>query len=148
MPLSVTVDDSFNSLLPDGAPLEDIENSEEVIQPDLTYKIDLKAKSIRGKIDGKEGVTQAIHKRLMTDTSVYEIYSDNYGLMVNDLIGLPSVVIQSELQRRIIESVMEDDRVLSVTDFKASSNREELTVVFTVNTSYGSFSAARVYEIL
>ncbi len=145
MTLSSVVDDSFNGLLPGAA--ENVENAAiETVMPDKSYRLDLRMGRISGIVDKKEAVTQGIFKRLMTDAGVHSIYSDSYGLKVNDLIGLPEVIVRSELQRRITESIMEDDRAVSATDFVFERREDALRVTFIANTIYGVIMLEREYE--
>ena len=147
MTLSTVVDDSFRGLLPDVTIAdEDDATAEQPLQPDKTYRLDLEKLSIYGEIDHHEAVSQAVFKRLITDRAVYDIYSENYGLKVNDLIGLSEAMIRSELQRRITETLLEDERVLAVTDFNFKRQEDMLLVTFTANTIYGSLNVEREYE--
>jgi len=53
--------------------------------PTLTFKIE--NGRIRGKVDEKQAMAQAVNKILETERLIYPIYSDQYGNDLNDLIG-------------------------------------------------------------
>jgi hypothetical protein len=72
------------------------------------------------------------------------IYSWNYGIELEDLIGQPIPYIYAETQRRIIEALMADDRITSVSDFEFSHMGGDVAVHFTVVTIYGSVSVEKV----
>ncbi|MEG1497697.1 MAG: hypothetical protein RR385_10030, partial [Clostridiales bacterium] len=58
-------DEGFFNLLPDTNIVD-----EKIKQRSKTYKFNMESKSIKGKIDDKESVIQAIMLRLMTDAKV------------------------------------------------------------------------------
>ena len=82
-----------------------------------TYKINLKSNRIDGFIDELESVKQAIYLILSTERFEYNIYSWNYGVELVDLYGKPLSYVISELKRRIIEALTQDDRIENVTEF-------------------------------
>lgn len=112
---------------------------------DATYKLDFEKQTISGTVDEAEAVKQAILKRLMTDAGVHDIYSDDYGLSVNDLIGLSPGIVRSEIERRITETLLRDDRITAVTDFSSTVNGDEMILSFAVTTIYGEITVERGY---
>ena len=56
-------------------------------QPTLTYKLDFETKRISTKIDDFEAVMQAITKILYTERYSCVIYSGDYGVELERLIG-------------------------------------------------------------
>jgi len=120
-----------------GIPLADVA-FDNVRQPSLTYKLDFDRKRIAGAVDGKEAVKQAIMCILLTERYEYLIYSWNYGIELNSLIGRSGLTINSELRRIITEALMADDRILSVEDFSFDwIDRKTVNASFTVRTIYG-----------
>jgi len=119
----------------------------EAASVDRTYKLDFAAKTISGIVDESEAIRQAILKRLMTDAGVYEIYSDDYGLKVNDLIGLSPGIVRSEIERRITETLLRDDRITAVTNFESTVTGDEMTLSFIVTTIYGIIAVERGYGL-
>lgn len=58
-------------------PIETVTDSEE--QPSLTYRLDLDAGRIVGKVDNLEAVNQAIRKAIITPRFKCLIYDNQYG---------------------------------------------------------------------
>ena len=117
----------------------DLTNLEVVNQPSLTYKLDFERKRISGKIDNEEAITQLVMKILYTERYAYVIYSSQYGVELDRLIGKDYDFIVSDLERTITEALLADDRILSITDFVAEQTAiDRMTVTFTVNSVVGS----------
>lgn len=112
-------------------------------QPTLTYKLDFETKRISTKIDDFEAVMQAITKILYTERYSYVIYSGDYGVELERLIGQDYDYIVSDIERIITEALTVDDRVLSISDLEiVKLNKDSAQVTFTVNTIYGSGAVA------
>lgn len=122
-----------------------ISNDFEVVEePSYTYKMVLpetedELTKFRGKTDELEAVQQAVYKILNTERYTYPIYSWNYGIELSDLFGQPIPWVYPELERRITEALVWDDRVTSVTEFEFDNVKNKVHVSFTVNTIFGSF---------
>jgi len=108
--------------------------------PSKTYKLDLENNRITGYTDELDAIKQAIYLILNTERYEWLIYSWDYGLAVNDLYGKDNSYVISEVQRRITEALMQDDRITSVDSFSFERNREKLHVTFTAHTIYGDVS--------
>lgn len=125
---------------------------EVVEQPSYTYKMILPTRDneptkFKGKTDEVEAVQQAVYKILNTERYTYPIYSWNYGIELVDLFGQPIPWVYPELERRITEALVWDDRINSVTDFEFESVKNDVYASFTVNSIYGSFNASLVVGI-
>lgn len=117
----------------------DLTNLEVVSQPSLTYKLDFERKRISGKIDNEEAIKQLVMKILYTERYAYVIYSSQYGVELDRLIGKDYDFIVSDLERTITEALLADDRILSITDFAAEQTAiDRMTATFTVNSVVGS----------
>ena len=117
----------------------DLTNLEVVSQPSLTYKLDFERKRISGKIDNEEAIKQLVMKILYTERYAYVIYSSQYGVELDRLIGKDYDFIVSDLERTITEALLADDRILSITDFVAEQTAiDRMDVTFTVNSVVGS----------
>ena len=117
---------------------------EVVEQPSYTYKMvlpktDDEVTKIKGKTDELDAVRQAVYKILNTERYTYPIYSWNYGIELNDLFGQSIPWVYPELERRITEALIHDDRITSVTEFEFEGIKNNVHVKFTVNTIFGSF---------
>lgn len=108
--------------------------------PSYTYKIKYEKSDIEQYVDNIEAVKQAIYKILMTERYTYEIYNWNYGIELNNLLGKPKEYVYSEIERRIIDALSVDDRIIKVYDFIFSEPEKDkkttVIVTFTVSTIY------------
>lgn len=106
--------------------------------PTKTYNLEYdKDSQIRGYCDEEKAMRQAIYKIINTERYKYIIYSWNYGIELADLFGKPIPFVYAEIQRRIIEALLADDRIKDVYDFSFSNKGEDVTVTFTASTIYG-----------
>lgn len=112
-------------------------------QPSRTYRMDFSSNRIIGMTDRLDAVKQAVYKILQTERFFYLIYSANYGSEFGNLVGAEPAFVRSELKRRITEALLQDDRIISVDDFKIEVNGDSSTVQFTVVSQYGSFDMVK-----
>lgn len=107
--------------------------------PTRTYYVDRDLGRIISMVDELDAMDQAIDKILWTERYYWLIYSWNYGIELEDLVGQNPSYVTSEIKRRITEALLADDRVISVTDFTFyKSDIDDMTVTFTINTIYGT----------
>jgi len=99
-------------------PREKIVDTKVVIYPSMTYGIDLKNKCIIGTIDGVEALKQSIYLILATQRYRYPIYNWDYGTDIDPLYGMRKDFVVPELQCRIREALLQDDRITDIIDFK------------------------------
>ncbi|MCQ2581865.1 MAG: DUF2634 domain-containing protein [Alphaproteobacteria bacterium] len=111
---------------------------EEVNQPSLTYKLNIDAETVVGKCDDLEAMKQAIYKVLNTERYRYLIYSWNYGVELEELFGEPISYCIPEIERRITEALMQDDRVINVYNFEFDHHGREVSTKFIVETVFGT----------
>lgn len=109
-----------------------------VSMPSKTFYIDFDKGCITGIADGIEAVKQAIYFILRTERYRYIIFSKNYGIELDDLYGKRKQYIIPQLGRRILEAIMQDDRITSVSDFSFLYERNSYSVNFCVGTIYGN----------
>ena len=122
--------------------LQDILEIEE--SPTATYFMDIDSKYIRGDVDNIEAMRQAVYKILNTERYEYVIYGQDYGVQFKDLIGMPSTYVIPELERRVREALIWDNRITEVNNFKFNmSGRHTVTASFNVATVYGDFLTER-----
>lgn len=113
-------------------------------QPTYTHKMNLEAHLIRGYTDGLEAMKQAIYKILNTERYQYVMYSWNYGIELLDLFGEPISYVCPELERRITEALMWDDRIQSVDNFEFDFSKKGVVhVSFMTHTIFGDVKAER-----
>jgi hypothetical protein len=124
----------------------DVELSPEgTIETSRTYK--LFSDKIQGYVDGLEALKQAIYKVLNTERYEYPIYSFNYGIELENLLGKDPVYVQIELKRRIRECLLRDGRITEVDNFKFEVNGDEIKCTFDVHSIFGNFTASREVNI-
>lgn len=126
-------------MLPKGLNINAIEIK---TQPSLNYKMNLDRETVNGMCDKQEAMKQVIYKILNTERYKYLIYSWNYGIELEDLFGQPAKAVTGELERRITEALMQDDRINSVDSFVFdTSKRHKVAVTFTAHTIFGDIEA-------
>ena len=108
--------------------------------PSKTYYINRNTNRISGYIDDKDCIVQLIYLILSTERYESVIYNWYYGTEFDSLVGKDRDFVKSELKRRIAEAILEDDRILDVTDFNISFNKDVANVVFLVETNIGDIN--------
>lgn len=116
-------------------------------QPSYTYKLDIDRGRVKGMTDEADALLQAVYLALGIERYDYLIYSWNYGVEISDLIGQPEDYVMSEVKRRIKDALTQDDRITDVDDWLFESNRNSLTVKFTVHSVYGNIQAEKEVKI-
>ena len=100
---------------------------------------------IGGYVDKLEAMKQVVYKILNSERYEYLIYSWNYGIELKDLIGEPTSYVVAELERRITEALVQDDRIESVDSFEYDySEKNKVSMKFTVHTIFGDFNDEKV----
>lgn len=117
-------------------PIRGKEELEIITYPSKTYKLDIYNERIANYLDGKKAVKQAIYKILNTERYDYVCYTPNYGIELFDLIGEPIEFVVIELERRIKEALMQDDRITNVSNFEFYKKGDILYCTFDVDTIY------------
>lgn len=105
-----------------------------------TYKIQTNtspAHVISGMIDGLAALRQSIYLMLGIESDQYIIYPYTYGLQTIDLYGKSSEYVMAIIPERITDTLLNDDRIESVSDFEFDINGNKLTVKFVVHSIYG-----------
>ena len=106
-------------------------------QPDLTWNINKGTQRIEGNITGWAAVRQAVEIILNVEQFRWQIYRPYSGMQWDGLIGQDPGYVAAELQRRIREALMMDDRVTGISNFNYTIEGDKLTASLTVNTVYG-----------
>lgn len=104
-----------------------------------TYKINFEEKRIIGEIDDLEAVKQAVYKILHTERFNSLVYSWDYGVEFENLIGKDYDFILGDLQRRIEEALLQDDRIERIENVKVNKKQNDsIDVSFIVVSKYGN----------
>jgi hypothetical protein len=111
-----------------------------------TYDLD----NMREFVDELKVVRQAVAKMLSTEKNRYPVYSENYGLETADLLssGMSPDYICAELQRRICEVLLSDERITAVDDFGFDVSKNAVTVSFSVKTVFSAENITESREFL
>jgi hypothetical protein len=114
-------------------------------QPSLNYKMHIEQNVVNGNCDGQEAMKQVIYKILNTERYQYIIYSWDYGIELMDLFGEPVSYVVPELQRRIEEALLQDDRITAVDEFEFdTSTKGVVKATFVAHTIFGDIEAEKV----
>lgn len=112
---------------------------ETAIYPSKTYCMDADRQCIAGTTDGMDAVRQAVAKVLQTERYMYPVYSGNYGVELQDKLGMPAALALPEIKRCIAEALTWDSRIEAVDDFRFEVKGGEVQVSFTVHSIFGDF---------
>lgn len=105
-------------------------------QPSRTYAMRFDGYPSAGKLDGIEAMKQAIFLILQTERFQYAIYSWNYGIELDALLGQSMTpYLQAKVAKAIEDALLADDRVLSVENFSFSKTKRDIHATFTVSTT-------------
>lgn len=114
-------------------------------EPSKNYKMDIEHSVINDFTDELEAMHQVVYKILNTERYEYIIYSWDYGIELLDLYGEHVTYVCPELERRITEALVQDDRIDSVDNFEFdTSEKGTVKVTFTVHTIFGDIEEEKV----
>ena len=117
------------------------------ILPSRTFKINLNRLTIAGTIDQVKAVEQAVFLILNTERYFWLIFSWNYGVELHNLIGKDPEYCIPEIERRITEALLQDDRITAVENFQFEVNKKNVLTTFTVISIFGAINTEMVVEI-
>lgn len=126
------------AVLPTGGTLDLSGSVEYVSQPSKTWRIDPATHRLSGTCDGLEAVRQAVNIILNVERYRWQIFQPSSGMEWEGLLGQDAGFVAAELQRRVTEALMMDDRVTGIENFAYSVEGQSLSASFTVTTIYGS----------
>lgn len=107
-------------------------------QPSLNHKMHFEKEDIHGYRDRLVAMEQVIYKILFTERYKHIIYSWNYGIELADLFGEPKTLVCPQLEQRITEALIQDDRIESVDSFSFDCSKKGIVhVFFTAHTIFG-----------
>lgn len=111
---------------------------EVVVMPSKQHRMNLYGTRIVGICDTLEAMEQTVFKILSTERYKYIIYSWNYGIELADLFGQPTIYVCPEIERRVKEALLQDDRITDVDNFEFEfPRRGTVSTKFTVHTIFG-----------
>lgn len=113
------------------------------LESSKTYRV-LNGRVI-GWIDNKQALRQAIEKLLHTERYMYEIYTDEYGVELQALIGESFDLVEAEIGRVIKEALLVDERIVSVENIQATKlDSTSLLITFSVESIFGTLAFEEV----
>lgn len=121
-------------------PVDGLDVSQGVIwaqEPDLTFGVDPKTHRITGLIDGFLAVKQTVEIIFSVERFFWQIYSPNFGMQWQGLLGENPAYVAMDLQRRAKDAISADSRLLGIRDFAYLVEGDVLTASFTVQTVHG-----------
>jgi hypothetical protein len=122
---------------------------EEQIQPSRTYRLDLVRKRVPSMIDGPDAIIQAVRKILYTERYAYVIYSSQYGVELDRLIGQEYDFIVSDIKRTLTEALLMDNRIISLENFgMKKTGLDTMEVNFLVNSIEGEINFSTEVKIV
>ena len=111
-------------------------------QTTRTYRLNFDGRNSAGMLDGREAMKQAIYLILNTERYRYEMYSWDYGIELEELIGdQNSDTLQVNVRNTITDALIQDDRITEVSDFEFKREHERLSVTFSVTTTEGDIQS-------
>ena len=103
-----------------------------------TYRLDMANKRIVGMIDGLDAAVQAAHKILLTERYSERIYSGDYGVELQRLIGMSMPFVEANMKTTIEEALSPDERFETIEDVELTRlDCDSLKVDFRVVTVDG-----------
>ncbi len=131
-----------------GIPFDLSEGYEVEEEASKTWKLNLDCGQVRGIVDGKEAVRQAVYCILNTERYESLIYSWDYGVELEELFGEPVSYVLPELKRRITEALTQDERIADVRDFTFDLEKHGVVrAAFTVETVFGEIPVEKEVAI-
>lgn len=115
--------------------------------PSRTLKMDHDYKTITGTIDQIQAVEQAVFLILTTERYQWLIFSWDYGVELQNLIGKDPEYCVPEIERRIREALLQDDRITAVENFQFEVNKKKVLTTFTVISIFGGFTTTLEVDI-
>lgn len=108
-----------------------------VSQPSRTWRLNRITGRIEGTCDGYEAVKQAVEIILSVERYRWQIYQPTSGMQWDGLLGQDTGYVAAELQRRLLDALLADDRVTGLKDYSYSIHGQSMAVTFTVTTVHG-----------
>ena len=121
--------------LPQGSLLT--EETASQLQPSWTFHINPNTQRLEGTTDGIEAVQQAIEILFHVERYRYPIYAPSSGIQLEDLLGQDRAYAMAQLPNRIRDALLQDDRILGISDLTCTGEGDTVGVSLTVHTIYG-----------
>lgn len=101
--------------------------------PSYTFKINFETGHIEGVTDDEDAIRQSILTALNTERYKYAIFSEDYGMELEDLYGKDDIYVSAVLETRIRECLEQDDRIEKIENYEYEwTDKHTLIVSFEV----------------
>lgn len=115
--------------------------------PSKTFRLNHNSLTITGTIDQIQAVEQAVFLILNVERYQWLIFSWNYGVELHNLIGKDPEYCLPEIERRVREALLQDDRITAVQDFEFTVNKKQVLTTFKVVSIFGEINVEKAVEI-
>ena len=115
--------------------------------PSKDFSLEYEKNTVNGIREGLLEIRQAVYFILNTERYQYLIYPWSYGVELRDLIGKQMEYVIPEIERRITEALLQDDRIDAVDGFEFEQQKSKLKVTFVVHTNIGNLEVIKVVNI-
>lgn len=115
--------------------------------PSKTFRLNHNSLTITGTIDQMQAVEQAVFLILNVERYQWLIFSWNYGVELHNLIGKDPEYCLPEIERRVREALLQDDRITAVQDFEFTVNKKQVLTTFKVVSIFGEINVEKAVEI-
>lgn len=115
--------------------------------PSRTLRLNHDYHLVHGTIDQIQAVEQAVFLILTTERYQWLIFSWDYGVELQNLIGKDPEYCIPEIERRIREALLQDDRITAVENFEFELNKRKVLTTFTVISIFGNINVEKAVEI-
>ena len=115
--------------------------------PSRTFRLYPDTEELHGMTDGLQAVRQAVYLILNTERYAWLIHDWDYGVELQDLIGQDIDYCIPEIERRVREALLQDDRITAVQDFEFTVKKSEVLASFTVVSTFGAFQTEQAVNI-
>jgi hypothetical protein len=122
-------------ILPEDIDLDDVEFEE---LPTNTFLVE--KEQVAGMNEGIEAMRQAVEIMLTTERYDYQIYSENFGVELEDLVGEDPDYIRATFPDLIRDAFSIDERILREENYNFTVTGDTMTITFDVVTVFGTFS--------
>ena len=113
-------------------------------QPSYTFRMNLEKEEVKGNCDDLDAVRQAVYLILNIELYSCTLVSWNYGVELEGLFGMPTTYCIPEIERRITEALMQDDRITKVYNFSFDVPRKGVIhTTFSVDSTAGTINAEK-----
>lgn len=127
---------------------EDVLEALEETEESSSYDFAINGNRIRGNVEDLEAMKQAIFLILSTERGEHAIYPEDYGVELQELYGEDIEWVIPELEIRIKEALLMDERISEVGNFEFDTTKKgTILVSFSVETTKGTLDMEKEVEI-